>query len=94
MKRTISILETVALFLLTACATDQPGIQVKTVEVVKEVQRPCPGVKPVRPAALAKPLPTSLEALAAALAAKLAEWSAPGQYGDKADAVLTRCLTP
>lgn len=79
---------------LAGCAHDQPGVQVKTVEVVKEVQRPCPGDMPVRPAALAKPLPTNLEALAAALAERLAEWSAPGKYGDQADAIMRRCLTP
>lgn len=80
--------------LLTACATPAPvGIRTETVEVPVETQRPCPGVKPKRPAPLERPLPTNLEALAATLAAKLAEWSAPGMYGDKADAIMTRCLT-
>lgn len=72
--------------------TGSPGIEVRTVEVVRTEQAPCPGEKPERPAPLERPLPTSLEALSAVLAAKLAEWSAPGMYGDKADAIMTRCL--
>lgn len=79
---------------LAGCAHDQPGIQVRTVTVDRIVQRPCPGTKPERPAPLAKPLPTSLEALAAALAEKLAEYALPGGYADKADAIMTRCLSP
>lgn len=83
-----------ALVALTACQTDQPGIQVKTVEVVKEVQRPCPGTAPIRPAPLAKPLPADLAQLAATLAAKLGEYALPGGYADQADAIMKRCLTP
>jgi len=79
---------------LTACATtSEPGIEVRTVEVVRTVQAPCPGEKPVRPAPLERPLPTSLEALTATLAAKLLEYAGEGQYADKADAIMTRCLS-
>lgn len=87
-----NIIALVAAFALTACAHDQPGVQVKTVEVVKEVQRPCPGTKPERPAPLARPLPTDLAQLAALLGAKLAEYAAPGKYADQADTLIDRCL--
>lgn len=83
-----------AVLLLGACGgrATSPGIHVETVEVVREVQRPCPGPKPERPAALARPLPTGLEALAATLGAKLAEWAGPGGYGERADTALMRCM--
>lgn len=75
----------------TACATPAPpGIEVQTVTVYRDVQRPCPVTKPVRPAAIGK-LPTDLQALAAVLGAKLAEWSQPGGYGDRAEAAIETC---
>ena len=79
---------------LAACATDQPGIQVRTVTKTVEVQKPCPGTKPERPAPLARPLPSDPIQLAAILGAKLYEWAGEGKYGDQADAIMTRCLTP
>jgi len=82
------------LFALAACQTDQPGIQVRTVTQTVEVQRPCPGTKPPRPAPLARPLPTDPVQLAALLGAKLAEYAAKGMYADQADAIMNRCLTP
>lgn len=54
--------------LLAACqTTGEPGIEVRVVEKVVEVQRPCPGEKPERPAPLppAEARPTTLEAYAA-----------------------------
>lgn len=89
-----ALFQVAPLFLIAACATPGPvGVRVETVERVVETQRPCPGEKPARPAPLDRPLPTDAVALAALLAAKLAEWSAPGMYGDQADAIMTRCLT-
>ena len=80
-------------FFLTACATTpEPGIEVRVVERVVEVQKPCPGEKPERPAPLERPLPTTFEQLAAVLAAKLAEYAAPGMFADQADAIMVRCL--
>lgn len=80
-----------ALLALSACATTrEPGIEVRTVEVVKEVPRDCPGTVPTRPAPLG-PLPTDLVALAATLGAKLAEYSDPGQYADQAEAYFETC---
>lgn len=79
---------------LSACAgKPKPAIDIKFVEVVVEVQKPCPGEKPVRPAPLARPLPSDLGQLAATLAKKLAEYSDPGNYADQADAFVDRCLT-
>lgn len=83
--------------LLTACAsarTAEPAVQIRTVTRTVEVAKPCPVTKPVRPAPLAKPLPTDGIALAATLALKLGEWSAPGGYGDRAEAALDTCLKP
>ena len=82
----------VLLLTLTAgmCSNDQPGIEVRTVEKVVEVQKPCPGKPPVRPAALG-PLPSNLAGALAATLAKLAEWSAPGKYGDQAEAYFKAC---
>lgn len=79
-----------AILALTACATDQPGIEVRTVEKVVEVQKPCPGKVPVRPAPLGE-LPATLPAALATTLAKLAEWSAPGKYGDQAEAYFKTC---
>lgn len=80
-----------ALFCLAACQTTQPGIEVRTVEVVREVQKPCPGTPPVRPAPLAKPLPADLAMLVATLAAKLGEYTLPGKFADQADAYVEAC---
>lgn len=82
-------------FALTACGatTPPPAVEIRTVEVIKEVQRPCPVTKPKRPDPLPRPLPTDSVQLAALLGLKLAEWSAPGGYGDRADAALTICAT-
>lgn len=84
-------LTTALLAVLAGCATTEPGVRVETIEVVKTIQRPCPGVAPERPAPLG-PLPTDAVKLAAVLGAKLAEWSGSGGYGDRADAIMARCL--
>lgn len=81
-----------SLILLSACTHEQGPVRVQTVEVVKTIQAPCPGVKPERPAPLERPLPTDANQLAALLAAKLGEWSLPGMYGDQAEAIMDRCL--
>lgn len=77
--------------MLTACASDPP-VRIETVEVVKETQRPCPGERPARPAKIGT-LPTDLAQLVAVLGAKLAEYSDPGKYADRAEAIFDRCLT-
>lgn len=76
---------------LYGCSTPEPGVEVRTVEVVETVQVKCPGAAPDRPAPLG-PLPTDAVKLAAVLGAKLAEWSGPGAYGDRAEAIFDRCL--
>jgi len=82
--------------LLSACGvgTPPPAVEIRTQIRTVEVAKPCPVTKPVRPAPLAKPLPTDGIALAATLALKLGEWSAPGGYGDRAEAALDTCLKP
>lgn len=76
---------------LMACATaKEPGIEVRTVEVPVEVQKPCPGIVPVRPAPLGL-LPNDLTALAALLGAKLVEYAGDGKYADQADAYFKSC---
>ena len=76
--------------ILSACQTTEPGIEVRTVEVVKEVQKPCPGTPPVRPNPIGQLMATTDAALAQVLA-KLAEYSAPGQYADQSDAYVAAC---
>ncbi len=78
---------------LGACASPDGPVRIETVEVVREVQKPCPAELPVRPAKIGA-LPTDLAALAATLAAKLAEYSDPGKYADRADAIMARCTVP
>lgn len=77
--------------LLTACVSPAlPGIEVRTVEVVRETMKPCPADKPARPEKVGR-LPTNAVDAVYVLSAKLLEWSGPGGYGDKADAALTIC---
>lgn len=90
--RTTGKFAAVALLALAGCSTPEPGVEVRTVEVVKTVQVKCPGVAPDRPAPLG-PLPTDAVKLAAVLGAKLAEWSGPGAYGDRTEAIFSRCLS-
>lgn len=80
--------------MLTACTTPQVGTKVVYQEVVKEVQRPCPVVKPPLPEKLARPLPSNPARLVDLLTAKLIEWAGPGGYGERADAALTTCTKP
>lgn len=82
---------------LSACARPDappPGVEVRVVETVKEVRRPCPVTKPKRPAPLAKPLPTDAVQLAELLGAKLLEYAGPGAFADRADAALETCAKP
>jgi hypothetical protein len=88
-----------AILLLGAAGCAKPNstpsaVEVRVVEKLVEVQRPCPATKPDRPAPLPRPLPTDSVQLAALLGLKLAEWSAPGGYGDRASAVMDLCITP
>jgi hypothetical protein len=98
MKRTLSILETVAATLLLAgCGADHvdsAGTRVVYQTVEKEVPRPCPVTKPAKPAPLARPLPADPARLIDLLAGKLLEWAGPGGYGERADAAITTCTKP
>lgn len=87
----------IAALALTACSTAKtppPGVEVRYVDRVVEVQKPCPATRPERPAPLARPLPKDANALAAVLLAKLIEYAAPGGFADRADAALDMCLAP
>ncbi len=75
---------------LGACQHNQPGVEVRTVEVVKTIQAPCPGIPPVRPEPLG-PLPQHAATALAHVLAKLAEYSAPGMFADKAEAYVAAC---
>lgn len=77
---------------LYGCSTPEPGVEVRTVEVVKTVMVKCPGAAPERPAPLG-PLPTDAVKLAAVLGAKLAEYSGSGGFADRAQAIFSRCLS-
>lgn len=84
--------------IISGCAARQaaappPAVRVETVEVVKEVQRPCAGTIPARPAPLGV-LPEDARALASMLGAKLVEYAGPGKYADRADALMARCAKP
>ncbi len=85
------------LALLSGCATDSappPAVEVHEVTRTVEVQRPCQVTIPQRPAPIAKPMPTDGVALAAELALKLAEYSGPGGFADRATAALKTCTKP
>lgn len=86
-----ALIASLTLITLAACSHTQPGVEVRVVERLVEVPKPCPATVPTRPAPFVKPTGEGLEALAAALAAKLAEYSAPGKYADKAEAYFTAC---
>lgn len=75
---------------LGGCPKDPPNVRIETVYVDREVLKPCPGVAPIRPAPIGA-LPTDLYQLAIVLGAKLAEYSAGGNYADQAEAIFARC---
>ena len=79
--------------LLAGCSTTQPAVEVRTVEVVREVQRPCAAVAPVRPAPVGK-LPANAVDAVLMLAAKLLTWSGPGGYADRAEDAIESCTAP
>lgn len=77
---------------LAGCQHTQPGIEYRTVEVVKLEQAPCPATRPERPAPLGK-LPEHAQAALAQALAALAAYSAPGMYADQAEAWFQICST-
>lgn len=79
--------------LLTGCAGRvQNGIEVRTVEVIKEVQVPCPVALPPRPKTiLPSEIPEQAQDASKALFASLLQWQGPGKYADKAEAALRIC---
>lgn len=78
------------LLALAACQHNQPGVEVRVVEKLVEVQKPCPGIPPERPEPLGS-LPQHAATALAHVLAKLAEYSAPGQFADKAEAYVAAC---
>lgn len=85
-----------AALLVTGCHDAvQNGIEVRTVEVIKEVQVPCPVAKPERPEPLLPGnLPKQAQDAVLALYAALLEWQGPGKYADQAEAALRICTEP
>lgn len=81
-----------ALLALAGCSHNQPGVEVRTVEKIVEVQRPCPATRPERPPPLGK-LPEHAQAALAKALAALAAYSAPGMYADQAEAWFDQCAT-
>lgn len=88
--RSVKLFVTVAALTLAACQHNQPGVEVRTVEVVKLEQAPCPGIPPERPEPLG-PLPQHAATALAHVLAKLAEYSAPGKFADQALAYVEAC---
>lgn len=88
--RTVKLFVTVAALSLAACQHNQPGIEIREIEVVKEVAAPCPGIPPERPEPLG-PLPQHAATALAHALAKLAEYSAPGKFADQAMAYVAAC---
>lgn len=88
--RVVKLSLTAAALALAACQHTEPGIEVRTVEVIREVQKPCPGIPPVRPGPLGT-LKASAESALAQVLAKLAEYSGAGQYADRAEAYVEAC---
>lgn len=83
-------LTTAAMVSLAACSHTQPGIEIREVEVVREVQKPCPATVPKRPAPLG-PLADSAEGALAQVLAKLVEYGGAGQYADQAELYFKTC---
>lgn len=81
-----------SLFLLAGCAHQQ-GVRVETVEVVKEVQRPCPASKPDRPAPVGA-LPSNARDALRIVTAKLLEYVGPGGYAERAEKAIDICTKP
>lgn len=79
-----------ALMILNACQHTEPGIEIREVEVVREVQKPCPGTVPTRPDPLGALADTAEAALAQVLA-KLGEYSGEGMYADRAESYFETC---
>jgi hypothetical protein len=94
MRRTITLAFP---FCLAACSTTPkpcPPAQlpkVETIEVVRTVAKPCPVTQPIKPAPLAKPLPTKSDALIAVLVEKLAEYAGQGGYAERAEQAIASC---
>lgn len=86
-----ALIASLSLAILAACSHTQPGFEVRVVERLVEVPRPCAAEVPARPLPFVKPTGEGLEALAAALAAKLGEYSLPGRYADQAEAYFAAC---
>ena len=86
-----ALIASLALAILTACSHTQPGVEIRTIEVIREVPRPCAAEVPERPLPFVRPTGEGLEALAAALAAKLAEYSAEGKYAERAESYFEAC---
>lgn len=84
---------------VVGCATTPkpcpPSIpKVETVEVVREVQKPCAVSEPTKPSPLTKPLPSKSDALIAILTQKLLQWAGPGGYGERASQAIETCKSP
>jgi hypothetical protein len=82
--------------MLASCGEhpESAGTKVIYQTVEKEVPRPCPVTKPVKPKPLARPLPVDPARLIDLLAAKLLEWAGPGGYGERASQAIDICTKP
>jgi len=83
----------VMLVLLAGCSTVPSVPEVRIQKETVEVARPCAVTVPVRPAPLARPLPSDSVALAALLGGKLSEYAGPGAYADRAEAAIKICTS-
>lgn len=96
MNKLIATAAFVLALVLTGCAhspVPAPAVQVVYQDRLVEVPKPCPVTAPERPAPLERPLPETPAQLIDVLTAKLAEWSGPGGYGDKASAAIATCTS-
>jgi hypothetical protein len=83
-----------AVLSLAGCAAaSNPGIEIRTVTVTKEVQRPCAATAPTRPAATGS-LPAQAADAVLVLGAKILEWAGEGGYADRAEAAIAECTRP
>lgn len=75
---------------LAGCAGRQAApVSVPSVSV--EVQKPCVAERPVRPSKIGPIASNDPFVIIAILAAKLAAYSDPGKYADRAEAIMNRC---
>jgi hypothetical protein len=90
-----AILLTCFAVMLSGCTNGPRPVKIETVEVVREVMRPCPVDVPERPAYVhGDTLPADARDALRIVSIALAMWQAVGGYGDQAGDAIKVCTAP